>query len=83
MDLGYAGLLSLILLLLAAAVRLLISIVKRPGPPVYFATAVFTFFCLTSFIEVALLYQFHLGTVLFGVVWAYSRRQALSAYGSA
>ena len=82
-ELGYVGLTSLILMLFTAGVRLLISIVKRPSPPVYFATAVFTFFCLTSFIEVALLYQFHLGTVLFGAIWAYSGNQALPAYGSA
>jgi exopolysaccharide production protein ExoQ len=82
-ELGYVGLTSLITMLLTASVRLLISIVKRPSPPVYFATAVFTFFCLTSFIEVALLYQFHLGTVLFGAIWAYSGNQALSTYGSA
>ncbi|MGO9483122.1 MAG: O-antigen ligase family protein [Rhodomicrobium sp.] len=82
-ELGYVGLITLILVLLAISARLLISIIQKPSPPVYFAAGLFTFFCLSSFLEVALLYQFHIGTVLLAVIWVFSGTGASLRYGNA
>jgi exopolysaccharide production protein ExoQ len=82
-ELGYAGTAILVLTLLAIAGRLMVSLIARPCAPVYFAAALFTFFSSTSFIEVGLLYQFHLGTVLFGAIWTFSAAQTGSTYESA
>jgi exopolysaccharide production protein ExoQ len=71
-ELGFAGLICLFALLSAMAVRLFRAIVTRPGPSTYFAATLFVFFFSTSVIEVELLYPFHLGTVLLGVIWAFS-----------
>jgi len=80
-ELGLVGVASLLLTFLALAIRLLRSIILKPSPPVYFAAALFIFICSTSFIEVNQLYQFHIGTVLLGVMWIYSGARPLYPYG--
>ncbi|MGO8952370.1 MAG: O-antigen ligase family protein [Rhodomicrobium sp.] len=80
-ELGFLGLASLLLIFLATAIRLLRSIILIPSPPVYLAAAIFIIIFSTSFIEVNQLYQFHIGTVLFCVVWIYSGGRPLYPYG--
>ncbi len=73
-ELGYAGLVLLLAMLLWLALRLLRAIVLNPCPSGVFAAGVFVYLISSSFIEVALLYPFYLGSFLFGLVWVYAGR---------
>jgi len=74
-DLGYIGLALFILTLVLMALRLCRALVLNPGYSVGYVAAVFMFLFSTSFIEVALLYQFTLGSILFCVIWVHSSTQ--------
>ncbi len=80
-ELGFVGLGALLLTFFALGIRLLRSVILRPSPPVCFAVAVYIFLCSNSFVEVTQLYPFYLGTVLLGIMWAYSGAQPLYPYG--
>ncbi|MGC2603810.1 MAG: O-antigen ligase family protein, partial [Rhodomicrobium sp.] len=80
-ELGLLGVAGLLLIYFALAVRLLRALILEPCSPVYFATALYIYSFSTSFVEVNQLYQFHLGTVLLGVIWIYSAGRPLYPYG--
>jgi len=71
-DLGYIGLALLIITLVWMAIRLIRAIILSPDYSVGFAAALFVYLFTTSFIEVAILYQFSLSSLLFDIVWMYS-----------
>jgi len=71
-ELGYVGLLVLVLTILWMAGRLFRAVLLKPGYSVNFAVAVFVYFLCTSFVEVGFFYPFQLGTIIFSAIWIHS-----------
>ncbi len=71
-ELGFFGVVLLIALLISITVRLLVvTLSGRPAAPQFLAAGILVYHLGISGIEVALLYQFALGTVMFCLIWCY------------
>ena len=81
-ELGYIGLALLVITLVWMAIRLCRGIILNPDFSIGYAAALFLFMFATSFIEVAILYQFSLSSLLFDIIWMYSHRRPQLPYRS-
>lgn len=73
-DLGLAGLLVLIALLLRLAFWSVKLVMTSINDKSFFALGCFVFLLARSPLEVDLTFQFHLGTILFCLAWSYLRQ---------
>jgi exopolysaccharide production protein ExoQ len=73
-DLGLVGLFSLVATFAAIIVRILRLVAFfQPRPEQVFAIGIFVFFFVRTTLEVDLLYQFQVPSILMCMVWAYMR----------
>jgi len=70
-ELGIAGILLLIVLLLGIAIRVILAAIADPSLTQSFAAGIFVYFFMISSVEAFHLYPFYLGTVLLYMSWCY------------